>query len=544
MVEETEQSVEVSETGVAIARTGGNHSSAATGSRVHPARARAISTGRASSVGSADQTRVTQQAATSVSGDATANVVQVVFVLNVGASVASSGGNTAASGGGAGDAAAIQTGNAVAIGNDATTSIIQAAAGHAVAGTSDSTGQSAVALRVGLAVADTGVNVIASTSTSAGGAATISTGSAQAIGNLSSTDIAQIATAAASGSATISINQWATVLNLGLALANSGGNDIGGLLAGVVDLRDQLLASQLVALLLPALLTPDAGGAGAAGGSVATGDAMAIGNRSTTMISQQATAAASGDGSVVIEQRAVVANVGAAVANTGGNSVASGAGVPLDAASQQVVDDIAAALTAFLDQIDAAAAGRLDPGAPLRLTLTIGDVTIDVDASLGGALIGIDAGASATVRQVTAIFNIGVTRASSGDNVAVVSGDQAAQLAALATVAEQQALNAGPLSVRITTGDAVAQNRSAVAICQVDDVSPAVCEPATSPDGGEVPTPLPTLPSQQLGLVLAARPDRHPDAQPPGDRPARRTPHGRCCRRRVPTRWSWSSRRR
>ena len=391
----------------------------------------------------------------------------------------------------------------MAIGNDATTSIIQAAAGHAVAGTSDSTGQSAVALRVGLAVADTGVNVIASTSTSAGaGAATISTGSAEAIGNLSSTDIAQIATAAASGSATISINQWATVLNLGLALANSGGNDIGGLLAGVVDLRDQLLASQLVALLLPALLTPDAGGAGAAGGSVATGDAMAIGNRSTTVISQQATAAASGDGSVVIEQRAVVANVGAAVANTGGNSVTSGAGAPLDAASQQVVDDIAAALTAFLDQIDAAAAGRLDPGAPLRLTLTIGDVTIDVDAALGGALIGIDAGASATVRQVTAIFNIGVTRASSGDNVAVVSGDQAAQLAALATVAEQQALNAGPLSVRITTGDAVAHNRSAVAICQVDDVSPAVCEPATSPAGGEVPTPLPTPPSQQLGLVV------------------------------------------
>jgi LPXTG-motif cell wall-anchored protein len=226
------------------------------------------------------------------------------------------------------------------------------------------------------------------------------------------------------------------------------------------------------------------------------------------VISQQATASASGDGSVVIDQRAVVANVGAAVANTGGNMVAAGAGVPLDGDSQKVVDDIAAALTAFLDQIDAAAAGRLDPGAPLRLTLTIGDVTIDVDASLAGALIGVDAGASATVRQVTAIFNIGVTRASTGDNVAVVSGDQAAQLAALATVAEQQARTGGSLRVSITTGDALAQNRSSViAICQVDDVSPAVCEDGTSGAGGEAPAPAPapapTMPSEQFGLVLS-----------------------------------------
>jgi LPXTG-motif cell wall-anchored protein len=193
------------------------------------------------------------------------------------------------------------------------------------------------------------------------------------------------------------------------------------------------------------------------------------------------------------------------VANTGGNTVAAGAGVPLDADSQKVVDDIAAALSAFLDQIDAAAAGRLDPGSPLRLTLSIGDVTIDVDASLAGALIGVDAGASATVRQVTAIFNIGVTRASSGDNVAVVTGDRAAQVAALATVAEQQARRGGSLAVRITTGDALAQNRSsAITICQVDDVSPAVCVQDVSPDGGEVPTPTPTptTPAQPSGLVL------------------------------------------
>jgi LPXTG-motif cell wall-anchored protein len=503
VVEETGQSIEVSETATAIARTGGNHASGSTGSSVSTGGGSvAISTGSATSTGSADQTSVTQQAVTSVSGGASAEVVQVVFVLNVGAAVASSGANSAAStANGAGGAADIQTGNAVAIGNDATTSIIQAAATDAVAGTSDTTGQSAVALRVGLAVADTGVNVIASTSTSAGpGAATISTGSAQAIGNLSSTAVAQLAQAAATGSATISINQWATVLNLGLALANSGANAVGTVLGDVVDLRDQLLASQLVALLLPAMLAPDADPVGGpSGGSVSTGDAVAIGNRSTTVISQQATAAAAGDGSVVIDQRAVVANVGAAVANTGSNVVAAGAGMPLDAASQRVVDDITAALTGFLDQIDAAAAGRIDPGEPLRLTLTIGDVTIEVDASLAGALIGIDAGASATVRQVTAIFNIGVSRASSGDNVAIVSGDQAAQLAALAAVAEQQAVSEGPISVRIATGDAIAHNRSTLAICQVDDVSPVVCEAATSPAAGEAPaTPAPV----QLGLVV------------------------------------------
>ena len=99
-----------------------------------------IATGSASSVGSADRTAVSQQVVTSVTDQAIAQVTQVVFVLNVGAALAESGSNTAQVGtSGSGGGASTQTGNALAIGNDASTAITQAAAGSAPAGTSDST---------------------------------------------------------------------------------------------------------------------------------------------------------------------------------------------------------------------------------------------------------------------------------------------------------------------------------------------------------------------------------------------------------------------
>lgn len=487
VVEHSRQAVEASTTQTAIATTGGNHSSAPTSGGAAVSGSTDITTGGATAVGSADRTTVTQQAVTTVTDDAIAQVSQVVFVLNVGAAFADTGSNTGAVGAnGAAGNATVQTGNATAVGNDATTSIVQATAGNAPAGTSSTTEQSVVALHIGLAVADSGVNVIASTSTSTGaGAATIETGTAHAVGNLSTTQVAQLAQAAASGTATIDINQWATVLNLGLALANTGGNDIGSLLGDVVDHRDQHLAEQLVAVLLPALLTPPEPATGPAAGAVSTGDATAIGNRATTVISQSATAAAAGDGAVVIDQRAVVANVGVAAANTGSNVVAAGAGMPLSPDAQRVVDDISAALTGFLAQVDAAAAGELEPGEPLRLTLTIGDVTIEVDATLTGAVLGLEAGAQATVRQVTAVFDIGVAYATTGDNVGVVSGGEAALVAALTAAAEARAAADGPVTVSISTGDATATNRSVLAVCQVDDVSPTVCEPDESPDEGE-----------------------------------------------------------
>lgn len=497
----SQQSVEATTTQTAIATTGGNHSSGPTSGAAAGSGSTAITTGGATAIGSADQTTVSQQAVTTVTDDAIAHVSQVVFVLNVGAALADSGSNTAAAGtnGGAGGATT-QTGNATAVGNDATTSIIQAAAGNAPAGTSDTTEQSVVALHIGLAVADSGVNVIASTSTSTGaGAATIDTGTAHAVGNLSTTQVAQLAQAAASGTATIDINQWATVLNLGLALANTGGNDIGGLLGDVVEHRDQHLAEQLVALLLPAMLAAPDAGSDPAAGAISTGDATAVGNRSTTVISQSATAAAAGDGSVVIDQRAVVANVGLAAANTGGNVTAPGAGMPLAPDAQRVVDDISAALTGFLAQIDAAATGDLEPGEPLRLTLTIGDVTIEIDATLTGAVLGLEAGARATVRQVTAVFNIGIARANTGDNVGVVSGGEAALVAALTAAAEARTAATGPVTVSIATGNATATNRAVLAVCQVDDVSPTVCERDQDDDGDDGEDPVPGDPQQPGG---------------------------------------------
>ena len=73
-------------------------------------------------------------------------------------------------------------------------------------------------------------------------------------------------------------------------------------------------------MLLPALL--QSYGYGPAQGSINTGDATAVGNDSETFgIRQVAMAASSGDGQVDIVQNVLVANMGAAAANTGGNTL-------------------------------------------------------------------------------------------------------------------------------------------------------------------------------------------------------------------------------
>ena len=323
-----EQAVTVTGIAVSVATTGNNqieadrHDAAARrGAGRRPAN---VQTGPATAVGSRDRTSVEQQAVTVLSGEATADVLQVVLVFNIGAALANSGINAISAGGGTGGASATSTGSALAVGNAAETYLTQAGAATASGGGLDASRQLAVSLRLGIAVADTGSNTIVASGGAGGGQ--VQSGGASAIGNESITEISQHARATGSGTAHLTIAQRAMVLNLGVALANSGVNELRGIAGSLLSATpDDVLTEQLFALLLPSLLASyEAEAAGA--GSVSTGTATAIGNQSATYIDQTASATASGDGTASVEQQVIVANVGGAFANTGGNRHGGAAG--------------------------------------------------------------------------------------------------------------------------------------------------------------------------------------------------------------------------
>lgn len=215
-----------------------------------------------------------------------------------------------------------------------------------------------------MAASDTGNNTIVATVVDgSGGAATIARGNANSLGNRSSTSIEQIARVVGRGHGELSVEQWATVSNLGIALANTGVNQVG-------DTFATLLADPDSDNIRGALRRPEFGGerragaaldAGTRGGSTATGDiatrnALAIGNRSDTHVQQIAVAVSSGDGRTDIWQQVVAVNAGAATANSGGNRTVVGLAEPappLPPAVQSVVDQLSSYVATLLRQIDA-----------------------------------------------------------------------------------------------------------------------------------------------------------------------------------------------
>ena len=469
-----EQTATITGTAIAVATSGGNVN-IATGSQSddgddQPA---ILGTGDASASGSLDQTGVVQEATAVLSGGATADITQVVLVFNIGAALANSGLNVI---GGAGiNGSQISTGSATAIGNDAASYMTQAATAVASSNTSDTASQLAVNLRIGVAVADSGNNVVVVEGPGGSVGGVIDTGAANATGNQSLTEIVQRAFATGSGAAHLTIEQRATVINLGLAIANSGINTVRGLAGSLINAPDEFIARELFALILPALLASVSAGDGTgAGGTILAGDATAIGNRSKTYIDQNAVATASGDGTASISQDVIVANVGAAVANTGANQLGSGASEPaaLDAEGMRIATELGQFLTGLLEEIER---WSMVPGAaPLNLALQLpfGDLVIGLDASIGGSSETISdatSSAQARIRQVTAIISIGISRANSGFNATSLQAGTADALAAVSAVATASGGSS------ITTGDATATNMNLVIVCQKDDAEGYEC---------------------------------------------------------------------
>jgi hypothetical protein len=351
-----------------------------------------IHSGNASAVGTRSATNIAQSSSMNGTGFVLAD--QTAVSANVGLALANSGGNIAIGNvsrnfssvhqnatlpnGGFSDtedlvasndgiastdtdgSAEIWTGSATAVGNDSgsTTNISQSSdvngAGFALVD------QSATVVNVGAAVANTGLNlavgnvsrnrarsdqravvrengqgninaddVVASNNATASatsdGSAKVSTGAANAVGNKATTNISQ--TSDFDGKGFTLVDQEASVLNAGIAAANSGLNvavgnasfswALSNQAARVVeDGAGNLNAEDVVAANTTAETATNSNGSA----SITTGAAGAWGNTSTTNVNQVANTKVSGSGFSLNDQVAEVASIGAGIANSGGNA--------------------------------------------------------------------------------------------------------------------------------------------------------------------------------------------------------------------------------
>ena len=180
----------------------------------------------------------------------------------------------------------------------------------------------------GAAGANTGVN--------SGTEVDITTGNARSAGNESHSSVDQAATSSGTGGGLTVIDQGAGIVNLGLAVADTGFND-----GSVIDTGDAQAwgnrswtsvvqravvsdTSGVVRFLSQAASVDNLGAALAetgwnTGGDITTGNASAGGNEARTTTEQAAAVTSDQVGAAVAEQLARTRNRGAAAANTGIN---------------------------------------------------------------------------------------------------------------------------------------------------------------------------------------------------------------------------------
>ena len=483
-----DQAVVITATVVGDANTGSNTVVDQTGQGGAQAPA-LIDTGDAEAVGSLDANVVSQGAEITLQDQATANVIQVALIINVGVAFANSGYNAVGSSpGGQGITAGVTTGDASAEGLDIDQYITQAAQETGDENTDAHANQLAISLWMGLGTANSGLN--GATGTGTGGAGgSVSAGSASATGNISTTDIEQYAQLLGEDTATLNVSQQATVLNVGFALANSGINNISGVAGGILTADpadDNEYAQDLFAMLLPALL--QSYGYGPAVGSIATGNAAATGNDSDTFIRQVALAAASGDGVVDIVQQVLVANVGAAGANTGGNTLGGGVAT-LDSESASAIVLMAAFMSEMLALVHQEANGATMEAVSRGIDVPFQGVLLRLDATFEGldTTYTNEGGAQANMRQVTIIVSLGLANSNTGNNAAVTEIEQGN------VVNELQAGDSVQIVPNaIGTGDAGVEADQLVVICQKINVTDEV-ECLAPPEEEEEP-PTSTIP--------------------------------------------------
>jgi len=320
--------------------------------------------------------------------------------------------------------------------------------------------------------------------------ATVDTGAGSAAGGSPSTAIAQTAAAFVQDNAKITIYQLALVLNVGIALAQSGSNvALAGSGAGtgateidtgdanatglsgstavtqVVHLLDESRTSTQTASVVNvgvgtantggnlAILNTAPGGSSTAlavawgpRASVTTGSADAAGNATKTSIIQVAIGTATEDGVICITQRAIVVNFGAGFANSGANGAFAGT-------SQGLLIDsvITAIVTALLEAKGLGLPGVTDAGSGTGTAL-IGTGNASAVGNthstsvLQRAFGSVSGDHFAVATQDAAVANFGIATANTGLNAAGDVAESESVSAAVSSIVDAiTALALGPV---------------------------------------------------------------------------------------------------
>ena len=242
-------------------------------------------------------------------------------------------------------------------------------------------------------------------------------------------------------------------------------------------------------MLLPALL--QSYGYGPGQGSISSGDATAVGNESQTFTKQVALAAASGDGVVDIVQDVLVANMGAAGANTGGNTI--GSVRTLDPDTARAVVTMAAFMAQLLAIVHQSASSTALAAQSQGIEIPFGNLILTLDGAFDGLDTAVaQGGARANIRQVSIVVSLGIAQANTGLNT-TVSETQSAQGNRINGGAAGDAVVVLALDAAgnvVSTGRADAASGQVVTICQrlnADDVAclapPTTTTPVDHPGG-------------------------------------------------------------
>jgi hypothetical protein len=463
-----DQNATVDTNGTAVADTGNNTAEADTTTdtpATQPAGGTSATgtatSGASTSTGNASVNAITQTATAQADGLGAVDILQIALVINLGVSHSGTGSNVVGAVAGPGDASSeaggsIGTGNATATGNAANTSVIQSA----VIQTGETSDQTTAIINVGIALGNSGLNIVIgsvgarrNSTTQAvvsGGvsAGAVATGPASAIGNQSSNSISQLAGGMASDSATLLIDQRAIVVNFGTAYANSGGNFAYGAFDPTGLSTEQLLIIDAILQLLAPLFGSDAaataetvaGAGGTANASIVTGAATAIGNDSTTSISQSVLGTATGSGVASASQSVAVGNLGLALANTGLNGAIAGGGLAALPGPGAQLATAQSELQQFMNLLtDLAWLTSENPFEQFAQTVHLDGLTLTLGGNIQGSefLVGWDANlvpeggpipGGVRVRQISGVLDIGIAISDSGNNVviAVVDNDNGA----------------------------------------------------------------------------------------------------------------------
>ena len=312
------------------------------------------------------------------------------------------------------------------------------------------------------------------------GVAIVTTGDAQAKGNVSVTDFTQTADTSVPGLGIVVNTQAGLVLNAGAGIANSGGNvaigntsDNEAFLTQDADMMNTGLTGIVIAPVVTQSNAGEAFNAASGTGEIHTGGAMATGNTSDTRFAQRTTGTVDGLGAVVNTQLGAVANVGLGVANSGinvavGNISNNDAGDSLAAPGLAQNADLgtgagAQSITALgpITNSNSGSVGNSSDGwgyVHTGNTQAQGNVSATAFGQDATGTVGADGMGVVPNVQVGAVLNLGVGVANSGINGAVgnTSGTGALPLVApIAPTTDNQANLTQDALLGTTTPDLV-----------------------------------------------------------------------------------------